>query len=78
MLYGLYQRWPVKKCLVLGACAGAACLSDPTCTAGMRPLKETLALADEFPFKPNALCPKIHPCHGTEPMSESQMNRSNK
>jgi sugar/nucleoside kinase (ribokinase family) len=55
MLYGLYLRWPIKKCLLLAVCAGTACLSDPTCTAGMRSLKETLALAEEFPFKPNIL-----------------------
>jgi len=55
VLYGLYQRWPIKKCLLLAVCAGAACLSDPTCTAGMRSLAETLALAREFPFKANLL-----------------------
>jgi len=55
MLYGLYRRWPMKKCLLLAVCAGAACLSDPTCTAGMRSLEATLALAEEFPFKPNLL-----------------------
>ncbi|MBM3333338.1 carbohydrate kinase family protein [Candidatus Sumerlaeota bacterium] len=49
VLYGLYRRWPIRKCLLLAACCGAACLSDPTCTAGMRSLAETLALAQQFP-----------------------------
>ncbi len=51
MLYGIYNRWPIRKCLLLAVCCGAACMSDPTCTAGMRPLKETLALAGEFAFQ---------------------------
>ena len=55
MLYGLYNRWPVKKSLRLAVCAGAACLGDPTCTAGMRSLDETFALADKYPFKANLL-----------------------
>jgi len=55
VLYGLYRKWPIKKCLRLAVCAGAACLSDPTCTAGMRSLAETFALADEFPLKAGLL-----------------------
>jgi sugar/nucleoside kinase (ribokinase family) len=55
VLYGLYHQWPVERCLRLGVCAGAACLSDPTTTGGMRSLKATLALADEFPLRPNLL-----------------------
>jgi len=55
MLYGLYFGWPLERCLRLAVCAGAACLGDPTTTAGMKPLDETLALADRFPFKPDLL-----------------------
>lgn len=51
VLYGLYNNWPIKKSLRLAVCAGAACLSDPTTTAGMRSLGETLALADSYSFR---------------------------
>lgn len=54
-LYGLYNEWPVEECLRLAVCAGAACLSDPTTTAGMKSLDETLALAEAFPFRERLL-----------------------
>jgi len=55
VLYGAYHDWPIENCLRLAVCAGAACLTDPTCTAGMRSLHDTLALAEAYPFLPNSL-----------------------
>lgn len=49
VLYGLHEGWGMKACLRLGACSAAASLSHSTCTEGILPLKETLALADRFP-----------------------------
>jgi sugar/nucleoside kinase (ribokinase family) len=55
ILYALYRQWPIEAALRLAVCAGAACLTDPTCTAGMRPLREVFDLARRFPFLPNLL-----------------------
>jgi len=48
MLYGLHEGWITQKCLLTGVCAAAASLADPTCTAGMKPLKACLALAKKY------------------------------
>ena len=48
VLYGAHEGWPLEKCLMTGTCAATACMSDPTCTDGLRSLDECLALADEF------------------------------
>jgi sugar/nucleoside kinase (ribokinase family) len=55
VLYGLYHEWPVDRSLRLAVCAAAACLSDPTTTAGMKSLDEVLALAKSFPFQADLL-----------------------
>lgn len=49
VLYGLHEGWPMPDCLKLGACNAAASLSHPTCTEGILPLEQTLALAHRFP-----------------------------
>jgi sugar/nucleoside kinase (ribokinase family) len=51
-LYGLHEGWELKQCLLTGVCAAAASLSDPTCTAGMKPLSACLALAKKFGVRP--------------------------
>jgi sugar/nucleoside kinase (ribokinase family) len=45
-LYGTHEGWSLDECLRLAVCAGAACLSGPTTTDGMRPLADVLALAE--------------------------------
>jgi len=55
VLYGLYNEWAIAKSLKLAVCAGAACLSEPTTTAGMQPLCHTLALAKQYPFTEDLL-----------------------
>jgi len=48
VLYGLHENWPIQECLKLAVCNAATCLSHPSATGGMRPLKDTLKLFDQF------------------------------
>jgi len=52
MLLGLHEGWDLQKCLLTGVCIAAASLADPTCTAGVRSLSSSLALAKKFGFVP--------------------------
>jgi sugar/nucleoside kinase (ribokinase family) len=52
VLLGLHEGWELQRCLEAGVCAAAASLSDPTCTAGMKPLGTCLALARKYKFRP--------------------------
>ena len=52
VLYGLHEGWDLQRCLLTGVCIAAASLADATCTAGVRPLKTSLALAKKFGFGP--------------------------
>jgi len=51
-LLGLHEGWDLSKCLLTGVCAAAASLSDPTCTAGVKSLSASFALARKFGFRP--------------------------
>ena len=48
VLYGVHENWSLEKSLLTGTCAATACMSDPTCTDGLRSLDDCLALAEEF------------------------------
>lgn len=48
VLLGVHENWPLEKCLMTGTCAATACMSNPTCTDGLRSLEECLALAEKF------------------------------
>ena len=50
MLYGLHEGWDLQRCLLTGVCIAAASLSDATCTAGVKSLNTSLALARKFGF----------------------------
>jgi len=52
ILFGLHEGWDIPRCLLTAVCAAAASLSDPTCTAGVKPLKTALSLAKKFRFRP--------------------------
>ena len=52
VILGLHEGWELKRCLEAGVCAAAASLSEPSCTAGMKPLAACLALARKFKFRP--------------------------
>lgn len=51
MLYGLHERWDLRRSLTLGVCAAAMSLSHPGCTAACTTLDKTLALAGKYPFQ---------------------------
>ena len=40
VLFGIHEEWPLEKCLLTGTCAATACMSDPTCTDGLRSLDD--------------------------------------
>jgi sugar/nucleoside kinase (ribokinase family) len=52
VLYGLHEGWDLPRCLLTGVCIAAASLADATCTAGVKSLKTSLALAKKFGFNP--------------------------
>src|SRR5262245_45372491 len=52
VLFGLHDGWELKRCLEAGVCAAAASLSEPSCTAGMKPLAACLALAKKYRYRP--------------------------
>ncbi len=52
VLLGLHEGWDLKKCLLTGVCIAAASLSDATCTAGVKSLNSSLALANKYGFRP--------------------------
>lgn len=52
VLWGLHEGWELPRALLTGVCLAAASLSDPTCTAGVKSLKSSLALAKKYGFQP--------------------------
>jgi sugar/nucleoside kinase (ribokinase family) len=52
VLLGLHEGWEVQRCLLTGVCAAAASLAHPTCTGGMLPLDEVLALSRTYGVRP--------------------------
>ncbi len=51
VLMGWHEGLPVEDWLRYGVCAAAANLSDETCTGGMKPLAECLAIGERFGFR---------------------------
>jgi sugar/nucleoside kinase (ribokinase family) len=51
VLHGWHEGWPVEEWLRLGVCAAAANLSDETCTGGVRPRAECLALGEKYGYR---------------------------
>lgn len=52
VLMGLHEQWPLPRCLLTGVCIAAASLSQASCTAGIRALGHSLALAKTYGFGP--------------------------
>ncbi len=48
VLMGLHEGWELAKCLQTAVCVAAASLSEPGCTAGVKPLATCLALAKKY------------------------------
>ena len=51
VLLGWHEGLPVAEWLRYGVCMAAANLSDETCTGGMKPLAECLALGERYGFR---------------------------
>jgi sugar/nucleoside kinase (ribokinase family) len=51
VLLGWHERKSVEEQLRLGVCAAAANLSEETCTGGLRPMADCLALGDHYGFR---------------------------
>ena len=51
VLYGWHEDKSVQEQLRYGVCAAAANLSDETCTGGLKPLRECLALGERYGFR---------------------------
>ncbi|HEY0968019.1 MAG TPA: carbohydrate kinase family protein [Opitutaceae bacterium] len=51
VLYGLHEDWPMIDALRLGVAVAAASLTDATCSRGVRPVRECLALVETFGFQ---------------------------
>jgi sugar/nucleoside kinase (ribokinase family) len=52
VLLGLHEDWDLQRCLLTGVCIAAASLADATCTAGVKSLKSSFALARRLGFQP--------------------------
>lgn len=55
ILAGIHEEWDLEKSLRFGTAAGAACLSDATCTGGVPSAGEIWKLYDRFPLRDVAL-----------------------
>lgn len=51
-LLGIHEGWETKRCLETGVCLAAACLTEPTCTGGVKSLSASLALGKKHKFHP--------------------------
>lgn len=51
VLLGWHEEKPVEEWLRIGVCAAAANLNDETCTGGLKPLQDCLALGERFGFR---------------------------
>lgn len=50
-LYGLHDNRDTGECLRIAVCVAASCLLHETCSGGILPLRECLALGDKFGFR---------------------------
>lgn len=48
VLWGLHEGWELQRSLFTGVCVAAASLSHPTCTGGVCPLDDCLALSKKY------------------------------
>jgi sugar/nucleoside kinase (ribokinase family) len=53
VLLGLHEGWDLPRCLLTGVCIAAASLADATCTASVKSLDSSLALARKFGLRPS-------------------------
>ncbi len=58
VLLGLHEGWELSRSLLTGVCAAAMSLTDPTCTGGMKPLPQVMALAKKWGIRPPIKAPE--------------------
>jgi sugar/nucleoside kinase (ribokinase family) len=51
MLYGLHEGWGTARCLEVGSCVAAACLTDETTSGGVGLLEEALEMRERYGFR---------------------------
>lgn len=51
LLYGLHQEKPMEECLHYAVCVAAACLTEATCSGGIRSLAQCLELGQACGFR---------------------------
>jgi len=51
ILLGVHEEWLMADSLKLGVCAAAASLFHPSCSAGILPFNDCLALAERYDYK---------------------------
>ena len=51
VLYGIHEEWPMERCLELGVCVAASSLTHASCSEGIRPVEECLALKDKYQIR---------------------------
>ena len=52
VLLGLHEEWDLPRCLQTGMCLATACLTDSTCTRGIKSLNAALALGKKYGYFP--------------------------
>ena len=48
ILFGLHENWDLSRCLLTGISVAASSLSEPSCTAGVKPLAACQALVKKY------------------------------
>jgi sugar/nucleoside kinase (ribokinase family) len=51
-LLGLHEDWEMPRTLETAVCLASACLSDPTCTGGIKSLGTSLGLGKKYGYSP--------------------------
>lgn len=51
VLFGMHEGWDMKRSLHMGVCAAAASLGHATCSDGVKPYDECLALASMYAYR---------------------------
>jgi sugar/nucleoside kinase (ribokinase family) len=51
LLYGLHEEMPMEECLRYAVCVAAACLTEATCSGGVRPLAHCLEFGSACGFR---------------------------
>ena len=50
-LYGIHENFTLRECLHTGVCVAASCLGHETCSGGILPLDQCIALGSHYGFR---------------------------